>query len=141
MTSTVDIAPSLLDELRSFRLAKRSSKGAALVAKIDKTKLFIEKEEILDPITPEELEEELPEHSPRFVVFSTELRHADGRVSYPLVLIHWAPVSASMELSTLYASALSMFSVHANVGKVIDVREGGLTMPMLAERLGAGVPR
>lgn len=82
MTSTVDIAPSLLDELRTFRLAKRSSKGAALVAKIDKNKLLIEKEEILDPITPEELEEELPEHSPRFVVLSTELHHADGRISY-----------------------------------------------------------
>lgn len=41
-----------------------------------------------------------------------------------------------MELSTLYASAVSMFSVHADVGKVIDVREGGLTTTMLAERLG-----
>ncbi|WFD22343.1 hypothetical protein MEQU1_001013 [Malassezia equina] len=137
MTTTVDIAPELLAELRSFRLAKRSSKGAALIAKINKAQLRIEKEEVLDPITPEELEEELPEHSPRFVILSMELRHEDGRVSYPLVLIHWAPVSSSMELSTLYASALSMFSAHADVGKVLDVREGGLTSAMLAERLGA----
>lgn len=48
----------------------------------------------------------------------------------------WAPVSASMELSTLYASALSMFSVKADVGKVIDIRDGSLTTAMLTERLG-----
>jgi len=83
MTSTtVDIDPSLLQELRSFRLSKRSSKGAALVVKIDKKKLLMEKEELLDPVTPEELVEELPEHSPRFVVLSYELHHSDGRVSY-----------------------------------------------------------
>ncbi|KAL4403045.1 actin filament debranching protein [Malassezia pachydermatis] len=136
MSTTVDIDPSLLTELRTFRLSKSTSKGAAFVVKIDKKKLLIEKEEILDPITPEELEEELPEHSPRFVILSFELHHADGRTSYPLVLIHWAPVSASMELSTLYASALSMFSVKADVGKVIDIRDGSLTTAMLTERLG-----
>ncbi|CCU99659.1 unnamed protein product [Malassezia sympodialis ATCC 42132] len=135
MSTTVDIAPELLAELRTFRLAKRSSKGAALVAKINKAQLRIEKEDVFDPITPEDLEEELPEHSPRFVVLSMELRHEDGRISYRTDT-SWAPVSSSMELSTLYASAVSTFSVHADVGKVIDVREGGLTTAMLAERLG-----
>lgn len=98
MTSTVDIDPELTKELRSFRLSKRSSKGAALIAKIDKGKLLLHKEEVLDPITPEELEEELPENTPRFVVLSCELRHDDGRVSYvraprltmqPLVLLQY----------------------------------------------------
>lgn len=89
MSTTVDIDPSLLTELRTFRLSKSTSKGAAFVVKIDKKKLLIEKEEILDPITPEELEEELPEHSPRFVILSFELHHADGRTSY--VRTHKAP--------------------------------------------------
>ncbi|WFD38775.1 uncharacterized protein MJAP1_001739 [Malassezia japonica] len=120
--TTVDIDPKLLDELRKFRLSKRSSKGAALVAKIDKKKLLLEEDEILDPITPDELAEELPEHSPRFVVLSYELHHSDGRVSY---------------LSTLYASALSNFSTHADVGKVVDIRDGALSNAILDERLGA----
>lgn len=80
--TTVDIDPSLLKSLRDFRLSKRSSKNAALVAKIDKKKLLLEEEELLDPITPDDLAEELPEHSPRFVVLSYELRHSDGRISY-----------------------------------------------------------
>ena len=88
MSTTVDIAPELLAELRTFRLAKRSSKGAALVAKINKAQLRIEKEDVFDPITPEDLEEELPEHSPRFVVLSTELRHEDGRISYVRAVRH-----------------------------------------------------
>jgi hypothetical protein len=42
-----------------------------------------------------------------------------------------------MELSTLYASALSNFSVHADVGRVIDIRDGELSREVLDERLGA----
>ena len=45
---------------------------------------------------------ELPENSPRFVVLSYELNHNDGRTSFPLILIYWAPQTSSMELSTLY---------------------------------------
>lgn len=45
---------------------------------------------------------ELPENSPRFVVLSYELHHRDGRTSFPLVLVYWAPQTSSMELSTLY---------------------------------------
>ena len=81
-TTTVDLDSDLLKALRDFRLSKRSSKSAALVAKIDKKKLLLEEEEVFDPITPDELAEELPEHSPRFVIMSYELSHADGRVSY-----------------------------------------------------------
>lgn len=42
-----------------------------------------------------------------------------------------------MELSTLYASALSNFSVKADVAKVIDIRDGELSKEILDEKLGA----
>lgn len=96
--TTADIDPQLLDELRKFRLSKRSSKGAALVAKIDKKKLLLEEDEILDPITPDELAEELPEHSPRFVVLSYELHHSDGRVSYVRIQPQPADPAACLDL-------------------------------------------
>ena len=134
MSSTVDIDETLLKELRSFRLSK-SSKSAALVVKIDKKKLLLEKDEVFDTITPDELQEELPEHSPRFILLSYEMKHDDGRVSFPLVLVYWAPASASMELSTLYTTALPTFSGRADVGKVLDVRDGTLTAKLLNERL------
>lgn len=45
---------------------------------------------------------ELPENSPRFVILSYELHHQDGRVSFPLIMVYWAPQTSSMDLSTLY---------------------------------------
>ncbi|WFD07115.1 hypothetical protein MVES1_002472 [Malassezia vespertilionis] len=136
MSTTVDIDPTLLQELRTFRLKKSSSKTAAAVVKIDKKKLLMVMDEIYDSTTLDELVEELPEHSPRFIVLSYELHHEHGRISYPLVLINWAPASSSIELATLYASALQNFSVHADVGKVIDIRDGELSDTILRERLG-----
>ena len=52
---------------------------------------------------------ELPENSPRYVVLSYELKHPDGRKSFPLVLINWIPSSSEMSLKTLHASALINF--------------------------------
>jgi len=42
-----------------------------------------------------------------------------------------------MELSTLYASALSNFSIQSDVAKVLDIRDGELTKEILDEKLGA----
>lgn len=52
---------------------------------------------------------ELPENAPRYVVLSYELNHADGRKSFPLVLVNWAPPSCEMSLLTLHASGLLDF--------------------------------
>ena len=85
--------------------------------KINKKTLEMEEDERFDNISLEELAEgssfskplscqpshflsisspsiprpELPENSPRYVVLSYELKFSDGRISYPLVLISWAP--------------------------------------------------
>lgn len=87
MSTTVDIDPELLKELRTFRMSKSSSKGAAFVVKIDKKKLLMEKEEVFDSISPDDLVEELPEHSPRFIVLSYEMKHTDGRISFVRALV------------------------------------------------------
>ncbi|KDN37815.1 glia maturation factor beta [Tilletiaria anomala UBC 951] len=139
MSSTVDVDPALLKQLEEFRMAKRSSGSAAIIIKIDKRKLLMSVEESYDDTTLEELGDELPENSPRFIVLSYKLEHKDGRVSFPLVLVNWQPTTSPVDLSTLYASALSNFAVQADVGKVVDVRDGveGFTKEFLDERLGA----
>lgn len=95
--------------------------------KINKAKLIMEEVEQFDNITIEELAEgertdympsecpltwqwlELPENSPRYVVLSYELEHKDGRKSFPLVLLNWAPSSSEIGMLTLHASALLNF--------------------------------
>lgn len=55
------------------------------------------------------IDPELPENSPRYIVLSYELNFSDGRTSYPLVLINWAPESSEIGMMTLHATALQDF--------------------------------
>ncbi|TFK30215.1 glia maturation factor beta [Coprinopsis marcescibilis] len=137
MSVTVDIPQSIKDTLRKFRFARRNSGSAAIVIKINKAKLIMEEVEQFDDISIEELAEELPENSPRYVVLSYELEHKDGRKSFPLVLVNWAPVSSEIGLLTLHASALLNFQNTADVNKVIEVRDGaeGLTKETIDTKL------
>ncbi|THU77811.1 glia maturation factor beta [Dendrothele bispora CBS 962.96] len=137
MSHTVDIPQSIKDTLRKFRFARRNEGSAALVIKINKQKLVMEEVEQFDNISIEELAEELPENSPRYVVLSYELNHSDGRKSFPLVLINWAPTTSEISLLTLHASALLDFQTTADVSKVIEIREGpeGLTKEVVDSKL------
>ncbi|KII88320.1 hypothetical protein PLICRDRAFT_54164 [Plicaturopsis crispa FD-325 SS-3] len=137
MSHTVDIPQSLKDALRKFRFARRSAGSAALVVKCNKKDLVMEEVEQFDSISIDELAEELPENSPRYVLLSYELHHKDGRTSFPLVLVNWAPTSSEISLLTLHASALIDFQNTADVSKVIDIREGaeGFTKEALDAKL------
>ncbi|KAF5330361.1 hypothetical protein D9619_005276 [Psilocybe cf. subviscida] len=129
-TVLVDIPQSIKDSLRKFRFARRKGNEiSAIVIKINKAKLIMEEDELFEDTTIEELAEELPENSPRYVVLSYALTHKDGRISYPLVLINWSPTTSETGMMTLHASALLNFQHTADVSKVIEVRDGpeGLT--------------
>ncbi|KZT71312.1 hypothetical protein DAEQUDRAFT_724256 [Daedalea quercina L-15889] len=97
----------------------------------------MEEAEQFDNISIDDLAEELPENAPRYVVLSHELNHDDGRKSFPLVLVNWAPRSSEMSLLTLHASALIDFQNTADVSKVIEVRDGaeGLTQESIDAKL------
>jgi len=135
MSHTVDIPQELKDSLRKFRFARRRT-IAALVVKINKQKLIMEEVEKFDDILIEDLAQELPESSPRYVVLSYILEHEDGRTSYPLILINWAP-ACETSLLTLHASALIDFQNTVDVSKVLEVRDGadGLTESALKAKL------
>ncbi|KAN0076934.1 hypothetical protein V8E55_010789 [Tylopilus felleus] len=137
MSHTVDIPQALKDSLRKFRFTRRSQGSAALIVKIDKRKLVMEEQEQFDNISIEELAEELPENSPRYVVLSYELKHKDGRTSFPLVLVNWAPSSSEITLMTLHASAFLDFQNVADISKVIDMHDGpeGLTKEAIDAKL------
>ncbi|KAJ7273310.1 hypothetical protein C8J57DRAFT_1317501 [Mycena rebaudengoi] len=137
MSHTVDIPQAIKDTLRKFRFARRNEGSAALVIKINKAQLIMEEVEQFDNITIEELAEELPENSPRYVMLSYQLDHPDGRKSFPLVLINWAPTSSEIGMLTLHASALLDFQSTADVSKVIEMREGpeGLTKEAVDAKL------
>ncbi|EUC66104.1 cofilin/tropomyosin-type actin-binding protein [Rhizoctonia solani AG-3 Rhs1AP] len=78
----------------------------------------MEEVEQFDNISIEDLAEELPEASPRYVVLSYELKHDDGRTSFPLVLINWTPLGSETGLMTLHAGSLIAFQNTVDVSKV-----------------------
>ncbi|KAF9972878.1 hypothetical protein BGZ73_003912 [Actinomortierella ambigua] len=135
-SKTCDIDPKLLAKLEAFRFAKRSQGNAALVCKIDRNKHLIEEAQDEDNITLEDLQDLLPPSVPRFVVLSYELKHDDGRISYPLVFLYYAPEGTKPELNVLYASAKTHFQNTAGLGKVHDVKDAeDLTDAWLREKL------
>ncbi|KAH7102295.1 glia maturation factor beta [Auriculariales sp. MPI-PUGE-AT-0066] len=138
MSNTVDIPQKLKDSLRKFRFARRNAGSAALVVKVNKKELILEEVEQFDNISLEDLIEELPETAPRYIVLSYELKHKDGRTSFPLVLVNWVPPTTETSLLTLHASAFVQFQVTADVSKIIEVRDGpeGLTKEIIDSKLG-----
>ncbi|KAE8538236.1 hypothetical protein D1P53_005575 [Cryptococcus gattii VGV] len=128
---TVDIPQDVLDALKQFRF--KNSKGTSAIS----GNLTMAVDEEFGGQSIEEIAEELPENAPRYVLLSHELKHKDGRISYPLLLINWAPTTSPIELMTLHASSLSYFQQVSETAKVLEVRDGaeGLTTESVNEKL------
>ncbi|WVO13534.1 hypothetical protein L204_101155 [Cryptococcus depauperatus] len=136
MSYTVDIPSSVLDALKSFRF-ENSKRTTAISVKIVKASLTMAVDEEFKDQSIEEIAEELPESAPRYVLLTHELKHRDGRISYPLLLINWTPSGSPTELMTLHASALSHFQQVSETSKVLEVRDGaeGLTTHVVEGKL------
>ncbi|CAO3624369.1 unnamed protein product [Mucor hiemalis] len=135
-TSTCEISPELVQKIKDFRFAKYESGNAAFVLQIDRKTLKIVEDEVHDNISLEDLIEELPENTPRFVILSYELKHDDGRVNFPLVFIYWSPSTAKAEVNMLYASAKTYLQQTISVNRGFDIRDPEtLTDEYLAKQL------
>jgi len=111
------------DHLRKFRLGtSRSNDPQAVIYLIDKHTLEIRQDE--DGTVYKDLQEiadDLPDHSPRFILLSYPLTLPSGRLSVPYVLLYYLPVTCNAELRMLYAGAKELMRNTAEVGKVIEI--------------------
>ncbi|KEF53360.1 uncharacterized protein A1O9_10335 [Exophiala aquamarina CBS 119918] len=71
----------------------------------------------------QELADDLPDSSPRFVLLSYPLTLASGRLSVPYVLIYYLPVNSNPNLRMSYAGAVELFRGTAEVNRVLEVSE------------------
>ncbi|KAL9046178.1 MAG: hypothetical protein Q9214_000923 [Letrouitia sp. 1 TL-2023] len=109
-------------KLRKFRLGtSRAKDPQAVIYQIDKQSLEIAQmgDEVFTNI--QELADELPDHSPRFILLSYPLTLPSGRLSVPYVLLYYLPVTCNAELRMLYAGAKELMRNTAEVGKVIEI--------------------
>lgn len=121
--------------LKAFRFRK-SKKNAALILKIDQDEQKICIDKLLEDIQVDELQELIPDHQPRYVVYSYKMEHADGRISYPMCFIFYTPRDIQMELQVLYAGMKLVVQREAELTRSYDIRElEELTEEWLKEKL------
>ncbi|KAF6812242.1 GMF family protein [Colletotrichum sojae] len=113
------------DHLRKFRLGtSRSNDAQAVIYYIDKNTHEIKQDD--DKVVYKSLEEigdDLPDHSPRFVLLSYPLTLPSGRLSVPYVLIYYLPITCNNEIRMLYAGAKELMRNTSEVGRVIDIQD------------------
>jgi hypothetical protein len=104
---------------------------------IDKHTLEIKQDEDKTVYTNlPEIGDDLPGHSPRFVLLSYPLTLPSGRMSVPYVLLYYLPVTCNAELRMLYAGAKELMRNTAEVGKVIEI-DSADDLEELPAKLGA----
>jgi hypothetical protein len=84
----------------------------------------------------DEIAEDLPDHTPRFVLLSYPLTLPSGRLSVPYVLLYYLPITCNNEMRMMYAGAKELMRNTAEVGKVIDI-ESVEDLEELPQTLGA----
>lgn len=122
----------------SFRVAILSSIFFFLqsLVKVDREKQLVCVDELLDEITVDDLQEQLPGHQPRYIVYSYKMVHADNRISYPMCFIFYTPRDSQMELQIMYAGTKRALQREADLTRVYEVRElDELTEDWLKEKL------
>jgi hypothetical protein len=90
---------------------------------VDKDTQSIVCEETLEDTSAEELRDSLPEHQPRFVLFSYPIQHSDGRSSFPLCFIFSSPRDCKPELQMMYAGSKLSLVNKIQSQNVFEVRE------------------
>ncbi|MCJ1236543.1 hypothetical protein MMC14_004524 [Varicellaria rhodocarpa] len=129
-------SPETTEELRKFRLGtSRAQKPQARIYQIDKQTLEIAHVDDETYTDMQELAEELPGHSPRFVLLSYPLTLPSGRLSVPYVMLYYLPVTCNAELRMVYAGAKELMRNTAEVGKVIEISDAE-DLESIEEKLG-----
>ncbi|KAJ2137412.1 hypothetical protein IW136_003519 [Coemansia sp. RSA 678] len=133
---TCTIQQSVVKDVEKCRLSNPNADMLAYIAKIDVTNKVVIKDDQFEEISFEDLADELPDDTPRYVVLSYKLLHGDGRTSYPLVFIYYLPETSKPTNRMLYASTLQLFSKELHLSDPLMLSDKtDLSKQWLEERL------
>ncbi|KZF23154.1 GMF family protein [Xylona heveae TC161] len=133
-------SPETKDALRKFRLGtSRAKDPQAVIYEVNKQTLEIAQSEGEEGPTVyskiQDLQEDLPEHSPRYILLSYPLTLPSGRLSVPYVLIYYLPETCNAELRMLYAGARELMRNTAEAGRVLEI-ESAEELDEIESKLG-----
>ncbi|KAI9752960.1 MAG: hypothetical protein M4579_005391 [Chaenotheca gracillima] len=119
-------SPETKEHLRKFRLGTSRANDPQAVGgdtdQINKETLEIAPAgdaEVFNNL--EELADEIPDHSPRFILLSYPITLASGRQSVPYVLLYYLPVTCNAALRMLYAGAKELMRNTAEASRVLEL--------------------
>ncbi|KAI9100426.1 hypothetical protein DFS34DRAFT_648346 [Phlyctochytrium arcticum] len=132
----------VVDAVKAFRFRKAKTNGV-IILKVDIENLKVIVDEVIEDADIEALAEELPENSPRYLVLSFELKHKDGRISYPLFGVYYNPEGANTSNRMVYASTRNVLFQQTGIsGKIFDLNNSeDLTPEWLTAQLEASKTR
>ncbi|KAF9894681.1 hypothetical protein FE257_006571 [Aspergillus nanangensis] len=117
-------SPETKEKLRKFRLGTSRAKDAqAIIYIIDNKTQEIRPQDDQVYSKMEDLADELPESSPRFILLSYPLTMASGRLTVPYVLLYYLPENCNPSLRMTYAGAVELMRSTAEVNRVLEVQE------------------
>ncbi|XP_075152454.1 glia maturation factor [Haematobia irritans] len=130
-----DISDEVRAKLKEFRFRK-SQINSALILKVDREKQLVVIDDAIDDISVEDLQEQLPGHQPRYVIYTYKMIHDDSRISYPMCFIFYTPRDSQIELQMMYACTKSALQREVDLTRVYEIRElDELTEEWLKEKL------
>ncbi|EEP75807.1 conserved hypothetical protein [Uncinocarpus reesii 1704] len=84
----------------------------------------------------EDVADELPDSSPRFILLSYPLTLPSGRLSVPYVLIYYLPENCNPSSRMSYAGAVELMRNTAEVNRVIEVEGESEVIDIKSKLLG-----
>ncbi|KAF3483107.1 GMF family protein [Arthroderma uncinatum] len=103
-------SPETKEKLRKFRLDMIDAKSQEIRPCDD---------EVYSKM--EDLADELPDSSPRFILLSHPLTMSSGRLAVPYVLLYYLPENCNPSQRMMYAGAVELMRNNAEVNRVIEV--------------------
>ncbi|KAH3853175.1 glia maturation factor beta-like [Dreissena polymorpha] len=130
-----EISSDVKDRLKKMRFRKEKN-VAALLLKVDIASMTVVLDEEYEDTNIEDVQSELPEHQPRFLVISYVYNHGDGRISYPLCFIYISPSGCKPELCMMYAGTRNVLQKELGITKDFEIRSTDeLTVEWLEDKL------
>ncbi|KAL9111048.1 MAG: hypothetical protein Q9227_004481 [Pyrenula ochraceoflavens] len=83
----------------------------------------------------DDLSDELPDSSPRFILLSYPMTMPSGRMSVPYVLLYYLPENCNPSLRMSYAGAVELMRSTAEVNRVIEISDA-TDLSDIEKRLG-----
>ncbi|KAL1868561.1 hypothetical protein Plec18167_008151 [Paecilomyces lecythidis] len=115
-------SPETKEKLRKFRLGtSRAKDPQAIIYLIDTKSQEIRPEDDQVYSKMEDLADEIPDSSPRFILLSYPLTLASGRLTVPYVLLYYLPENCNPSQRMMYAGAVELMRNTAEVNRVIEI--------------------